>query len=229
MKSQNTNIFSKRIVLISHAVCLVLLVALIIVGVISCNTTQQLKSTQRESASSEIVESETSSESTTKDYQISVEPIVERTLYDDLTLDEISLLEIVVQHEVGNFSKRYKTYVAELIYNRLVSEKFPGTIHDVLFQEGQFQGIATWSTSGGVVPDEETKVVVKEVFSNENPSHNCTFYYNPELSEYDSVVWFENSDTINYVFSYTERSWGREYTTRFFELNEQNSSTSAIE
>lgn len=140
------------------------------------------------------------------------EPI---TLYDDLSENEITMIEITIQHEVGNFSKEYKTYVAELIRNRLVSEDFPDTVTEVLFQKDQFQGISNWLYSG-ITPDEETKEVVEEVFSAEGTSHSATYYYNPELSEYDSLVWFEYSGDVEYVFEYSEDNWGTTYTTRFF-------------
>lgn len=137
------------------------------------------------------------------------------TLYDALSENEITMIEITVQHEVGNFSKEYKTYVAELIRNRLASKDFPDTVTEVLFQKGQFQGISNWLYSG-IIPDEETKEVVKEVFSAEDTSHSATYYYNPKLSEYDSLVWFEYSGDVEYLFEYSEDSWGTTYTTRFF-------------
>jgi spore germination cell wall hydrolase CwlJ-like protein len=137
------------------------------------------------------------------------------TLYDTLSENEIAMIEITIQHEVGNFSKEYKTYVAELIRNRLISEDFPNTVTEVLFQKSQFQGISNWLYSG-ITPDEETKEVVKEVFSAEGTSHSATYYYNPELSEYDSLVWFEYSGDVEYVFEYSETNWGTTYTTRFF-------------
>ena len=137
------------------------------------------------------------------------------TLYDTLSENEIAMIEITIQHEVGNFSKEYKTYVAELIRNRLVSENFPNTVTEVLFQKNQFQGISNWLYSG-ITPDEETKEVVKEVFSAEGTSHSATYYYNPELSEYDRLVWFEYSGDVEYVFEYSEDNWGTTYTTRFF-------------
>lgn len=137
------------------------------------------------------------------------------TIYDTLSENEITMIEITIQHEVGNFSKEYKTYVAELIRNRLVSEDFPNTITEVLFQKGQFQGISNWLYSG-ITPDEETKEVVKEVFSAEGTSHSATYYYNPELSEYDSLVWFEYSGDVQFLFEYAETSWGTTYSARFF-------------
>ena len=73
--------------------------------------------------------------------------IIEPTLYETLSDEEIYLLEVTVQHEVGNFSKEYKRLVAELIYNRYLSDEFPNTITEVLFQKGQFQGIQKWAYS----------------------------------------------------------------------------------
>lgn len=141
-------------------------------------------------------------------------PVIQ-TYYDTLSSEEIFLLEVTIQHEVGNFSKQYKTYVAELIYNRIKSDKFPNTVKEVLFQEGQFQGIQTWAYSG-IEIDNETKEIIYEVFSKEYTTHPATFYYNPALSEYESVMWFEYSGDIEFVFEHCETSWGIEYNTRFF-------------
>lgn len=141
-------------------------------------------------------------------------PVAE-TYYDTLSSEEIFLLEVTIQHEVGNFSKTYKRYVAELIYNRIQSEDFPDTVKEVLFQKGQFQGIQSWAYSG-IEIDNETREVIYEVFSKQHTTHPATFYYNPSLSEYESVMWFEYSGDVEYVFSHTETSWGVEYETKFF-------------
>ena len=140
---------------------------------------------------------------------------VTKTYYDNLSSEEIFLLEVTIQHEVGNFSKTYKRYVAELIYNRIQSEDFPDTVKEVLFQKGQFQGIQSWAYSN-IEIDNETREVIYEVFSKQHTTHSATFYYNPALSEYESVMWFEYSGDVQYVFSHTETSWGVEYETRFF-------------
>lgn len=142
-------------------------------------------------------------------------PLKTVTLYDTLTDEEINLIEVTVQHEVGNFSDNYKTLIAELIYNRLVSDEFPDNITDILYQENQFCGIEYWYTPDFEV-DENTKRIVKEVFSNEPSSHDAVYYYNPELSDYKSVIWFEYSGDVEFLFEYTEEDWGIEYTTRFF-------------
>lgn len=143
------------------------------------------------------------------------------TTYDTLTDEEISLIEKTVQHEVGNFSNLYKQYVAEIIYNRLYSDEFPNTVEEVLFQEGQFSNINNWINDSELIPNEDVIAVVEEVFTNDNPSHDCTYYYNPELSSNSAVQWFEYSGDVKFVFSHTEESWGIEYETRFFKESEK--------
>ena len=144
-----------------------------------------------------------------------IQDIISETTYDKFTNDEIHLIEVTVQHEVGNFSENYQTLVAELIYNRLMSEQFPNTVEEVLYQEGQFCGIEDWYSSD-IVVDDATKDIVKSVFSKETTSHNALYYYNPELSADYAIEWFEYSGDVDYLFEYTEENWGIEYTTRFF-------------
>ncbi len=217
MKTKKSYLAFERAIIIGIAI----LMGLPVLGAVPYKTMQNLIPEQETSILATEKTIEIVSEETTTVASISIESIesneaaAEGTLYDTLTDYEILLLETTIQHEVGNFSREYKTYVAEVIYNRLVSEDFPDTIYEVLFQEGQFQGIAIWSKSG-IIPDKETKQVVKEVFSSETPSHNCTFYYNPVLSDYESVMWFEFSGDVEYVFSHTETNWGIDYETRFF-------------
>ena len=134
------------------------------------------------------------------------------TLYTSLTKEEIELIELTVQHEVGNFSKDYKKLIAAIIRNRLESDSFPNTISEVILAEGQFSN----GDYAEVNVDIETQEAVEEVFSMEESPHLATYYYNPELSSYSSIYWFEYSGDIEYLFSYSEEDWGIIYTTRFF-------------
>ena len=138
-----------------------------------------------------------------------------QSMYDKLTGEEINLIEVVIQHEVGGLSAEYKKLITELIYNRIISSEFPDSVREVLYQRNQFCGIESWYYPDYPV-DEETKQIVKEVFSSPETSHQATYYYNPALSEYESLVWFEYSGDVMYEFEYEETSWGVTYTTRFF-------------
>ena len=140
---------------------------------------------------------------------------IEGISYDTLTDHEINLLEVVVQHGVGNLSSKYKELVAELLYNRLVSDLFPNTVEEMLYQRGAFQGISRWYRPDFKV-DDETKAVVKKVFTECNPSHEAIAYYNPALSSQTGMDWFENSGDVEFLFEYAETSWGVVYNTRFF-------------
>jgi len=140
---------------------------------------------------------------------------IELSLYNKFTDDEIHLIEATVQHEVGDFSETYQTLIAELIYNRLLSEEFPNTIQEVIFQENQFTGIEEWYNTDIVIQD-NVKNVVETVFNKPNTSHEAIYYYNPELSCDNAIEWFEYSGDVELLFEHTEESWGVSYTTRFF-------------
>lgn len=139
----------------------------------------------------------------------------EPTYYDMLTAEEINMIEVTVQHEVGELSSQYKRLIAELIYNRLLSEHYPNDVKEMLFQKNQFTGINKWYYPSFPV-DDETKEIVRDVFSKEDTPHNATAYYNPELSDPKAAEWFETSEYMTYLFSHSEESYGITYTTRFF-------------
>ena len=146
---------------------------------------------------------------------VMVEIEEEPTYYDMLTAEEINMIEATVQHEVGELSPQYKRLIAELIYNRLLSEHYPNDVKEMLFQKNQFTGINHWYYPSFPV-DDETKEIVKDVFSKEDTPHNATAYYNPELSDPKAAEWFETSEYMTYLFSHSEESYGVTYTTRFF-------------
>lgn len=146
---------------------------------------------------------------------VMVEIEEELTYYDMLTAEEINMIEVTVQHEVGKLSPQYKRLIAELIYNRLLSEHYPNDVKEMLFQKNQFTGINKWYYPSFPV-DDETKEIVKDVFSKEDTPHNATAYYNPELSDPKAAEWFETSEYMTYLFSHSEESYGVTYTTRFF-------------
>ena len=165
----------------------------------------------------DYVQSKSNMEAETFVVEIEEEP----TYYDTLTAEEINMIEVTVQHEVGKLSPQYKRLIAELIYNRLLSEHYPDDVKEMLFQKNQFTGINKWYYPSFPV-DDETKEIVRDVFSKEDTPHNATAYYNPELSDPKAVEWFETSEYMTYLFSHSEESYGVTYTTRFFETKIDN-------
>lgn len=55
-----------------------------------------------------------------------------------ISLDEFKLLCRTVQCEVGNQDLKCKKHAARAILNRLYSEKFPNTMHDVVYQRDAY-------------------------------------------------------------------------------------------
>lgn len=55
-----------------------------------------------------------------------------------ISLDEFKLLCQTVQCEVGNQDLKCKKYAARVILNRLYSDKFPDTMHDVVYQRNEY-------------------------------------------------------------------------------------------
>lgn len=104
--------------------------------------------------------------------------------------------------------------VATCILNRLLSDDFPNTVFEVILQNNQFADIEEYY---GLVPTEETKEAVKEVFSSEETMHDAVYFYNPNFSETSSILWFEESGDVEFLFEYSETGYGEvTWNTRFF-------------
>ena len=155
-----------------------------------------------------------------KPKQIQDPVYIPSTAFDRLTENEINQIALVIEHEVGAFSARYKTLITEVIYNRYISDRFPNTITEIIAQQGQFFEIEDWHYEEYEIT-KETLNIVKEVFSKENPSHDATYYYNPVYSTYEACLWFEG-DTTEFVFEYGEYKWGEQWNTRFFKEKDDN-------
>lgn len=70
-------------------------------------------------------------------------PDKEETRYPgiELTAEERNLLARVVWVEARGESFEGQQAVAEVVFNRMMSEDFPDTLHDVIYAEGQFRSV----------------------------------------------------------------------------------------
>ncbi|MFA6664344.1 MAG: cell wall hydrolase [Lachnospiraceae bacterium] len=66
----------------------------------------------------------------------SAEDIAETEYYDDL-----SLLAELVQAEAGNQDENGKRLVADVVLNRVASDRFPNSIPEVIYQDKQFSTV----------------------------------------------------------------------------------------
>ena len=60
----------------------------------------------------------------------------------NINSDSVKLLACLIQAEAGNQSYEGKLAVANVVLNRVRSSKYPNSIHDVIYQKGQF-GVST--------------------------------------------------------------------------------------
>ncbi|MEG2456179.1 MAG: cell wall hydrolase, partial [Oscillospiraceae bacterium] len=68
---------------------------------------------------------------------------------------DVDLLARVIFHESGNQPFRGQLAVGNVILNRVASPRFPSTVHDVIYQRGQFAGAANCT------PDAESILAAK--------------------------------------------------------------------
>ncbi len=112
-------------------------------------------------------------------------------------------------------SREIKVIIAEVLYNRLISEEYPDDVAEMVFAPNQFTGIKGWYYNGNR-GDEEAYDVIEEVFTEENPSHDAIAFYNPDYSCYEGIYWFEYSGDVDFLFEYGEILWGEYWRVRFF-------------
>lgn len=85
---------------------------------------------------------------------------------NSITQDEIDLVAQITWLEAGNQSMTGKRAVVEVIFNRIVSDKFPNTVHDVIFQSGQFSTAKNISISK---PTQEEYDAIDRVLNESEP------------------------------------------------------------
>lgn len=72
---------------------------------------------------------------------IEVEEVTEEEIADQEYEFELEELAILVQAEAGNQDLKGKRLVVDVVLNRVDSDRFPNSIHDVIYQKNQFSTI----------------------------------------------------------------------------------------
>lgn len=120
----------------------------------------------------------------------SSEVVEEEDLEEQIELEdymgELELLAAIVEAEAGNQDLKGKRLVADVVLNRVESDRFPGTITDVIYQKYQFSSVwdgsldkAYWNISD----DSFTAVRIEALESDERLDNEILFFtagdYNP--------------------------------------------------
>ena len=92
--------------------------------------------------------------------------VVAHKSYYDYTEEECDLLARLIYSESGGESYETKLKVGSVVMNRVESDKFPNSIHGVIYQDKQFS-VTTYKLNGVVMIDrpanEESKKAAREI------------------------------------------------------------------
>ncbi|HHX12343.1 MAG TPA: cell wall hydrolase [Clostridiales bacterium] len=114
----------------------------------------------------------------------------------DISKEEITMLERIVQAEAGSEDLTGRVLVANVIINRTKDDEFPDSIEGVIFQnsdgEYQFSPISDkryWS----VKVKDKTKEAVKLALEGEDNSDGALFFMARKRARVSSARWFDNN------------------------------------
>jgi N-acetylmuramoyl-L-alanine amidase len=110
---------------------------------------------------------------------------------------KIRLLEQIVTAEAKGESLQGKVAVAEVILNRVESEKFPNTVRGVVYQKNQFSPVMDGSINNE--PTEEAKEAVKIALEGSNKTGGALYFYNPRIA---TSRWLDTRPTTATIGSH---------------------------
>lgn len=132
------------------------------------------------------------------DYQV-----VEQTLLYDLPDEELEALLRIVEAEAGCEDEDGKLLVANVVLNRMNSEKFPETVSEVVFQQEngvtQFSPIANGSYYK-VKISEETISAVGRALMGEDISDGALYFAARKYADSEKMKWFD--DHLTFLFQH---------------------------
>jgi N-acetylmuramoyl-L-alanine amidase len=95
-------------------------------------------------------------------------------------IHEIDTMAHVVYGESRGESYQGQVAVASVILNRVDSDDFPGTVHDVVFQRNAFTAVNDGQFN--LQPNDTAYHAVKDALLGWDPSYGSVYYYNPKLA-----------------------------------------------
>ncbi len=123
-------------------------------------------------------------------------------IYDVSTADYEALLRIV-ESEAGCEDETGKLLVANVVLNRVKSDRFPDTIEEVVMQREngttQFSPVAN-GRFYTVEISEETYEVVNRALCGEDVSQGALFFAARKYANPDKMKWFDNH--LTFLFEY---------------------------
>lgn len=125
---------------------------------------------------------------------IGVNVIERKKAYDLCTADYETLLKIV-EAEAGTEDEEGKLLVANVVLNRVNSEKFPDTVTEVVYQKSggrcQFSPVSNGSINR-IKVSEETIAAVERALEGEDISRGALYFAARRAADPENMQWFDN-------------------------------------
>ena len=124
---------------------------------------------------------------------------LEQTVVYELSDDEMEVLLRIVEAEAGSEDEDGRLLVANVVLNRVESDRFPDTVTEVVFQESG--GVTQFSpVSSGrfyrVQISEETISAVGRALMGENISQGALFFASRKYAGSEKMKWFDTKLTF---------------------------------
>lgn len=125
--------------------------------------------------------------------------LVEQNLAYVLTDEELEVLLRIVEAEAGSEDEEGRLLVANVVLNRVGSDKFPSTVTDVVFQRAN--GVTQFSpVSSGryykVKISEETVAAVSRALKGEDISQGALYFASRKRADSSKMRWFDKKLTF---------------------------------
>ena len=112
-----------------------------------------------------------------------------------LNKSEIDLISRVVMAEAEGEPLEGKIYVIDTIFNRIDSDKFPNTVHDVIYQKNQFTSIWNGRFDRCEKKEQLNEIIIKEYYNRTN--NEIVFFTAGEYGQYGTPAF----NVANHYFS----------------------------
>ena len=125
--------------------------------------------------------------------------VVEQGDYRFLEADELEILQRIVEAEAGNEDEDGKLLVANVVLNRVDSDRFPETVTEVVFQKSkgvtQFSPVASGRINS-VEISEETIAAVERALAGEDISQGALYFAARKYASSSKMRWFDEKLTF---------------------------------
>ncbi len=128
---------------------------------------------------------------------------LERTNQHILSEEDYEMLLRIVEAEAGNQDEEGKLLVANVVLNRVESEKFPDTVTEVVLQ--QENGVCQFSpvsnkTLWKVKVSEETEDAVERALMGDDISDGALYFAARKYADSEKMKWFDSH--LTYLFEH---------------------------